>query len=291
MSSFCIKTNNELFIDYFIKNSKDYLFPSDFIVRKKKFKIYTNIFIHYKSNDVKRLHVILASFLTKCILKIYENELIEKIYLSNYFYFLDDEQKEIFKNINNIISSSNEKNRFDLIYFKVLEYLADSKNKFMILDGFIRFRLKDYIDILEYTIDISVNNYLVEKEYLKFINLLKEYVFSEESKTSIIHILYLNNISTLFDENFSLIENEIIEDESFSYLSNYNLTNNDYTLNTLLTLLPEKIVLHVPKAKDNLNLDNDDFIKTLNLIFDNKILICNNCEVCKFYLKNSFIKI
>lgn len=291
MSSFCIKTNNDSFINHFTNNAISYLDPSEFIVRKKKFKVYTNIFIHYKSKDTKKSQIIISSFLSKCIMDVFENKLLEKIYLSNYFYFLDDEQLEIFKNINSIISSSNKKNRFDLIYFQVLDYISDTDNKFMILDGFIRFRLKDYLDILEYTIDISVNNYLVEKEYLKFINLLKEYVSSEEEKVANIHMLYLNGSSTLFDENFNLIENTTIEDSSLSYLSKYDLSSNDYTLNTLLNLLPQKITIHIPETQDyNYLISKDDFLKTLKLIFENKICFCNNCDICKLYEKNSFIK-
>ena len=55
------------------------------------------------------------------------------------------------------------------------------------------------------------------------------------------------------------------------------LSSNDYALNTLLTLLPEKIYIHVI---DNVQ---DEFINTIKLIFDNRVYICNDCNLCKIY--------
>jgi len=289
MSSFCIKTNDELFIEYFISNYKDYLPTSEFTVRKKEFRIYTNIFIHYKNQNNKKAKIKIASYISKCIIDIYEKNILEKLYFFNYFYFLDSDKDIIFKNINKILIKSKKKNRFDLIYFKVLDFICDS-NKSMILDGFIRFRLRDYIEILEYTIDISVNNYIVEKEYLKFIKLLNEYVSSSIAQETNINLLYLNGNSTLFDENFVLIDNKINIDTDFIKESKIDFTANDYTLNTLLNILPKRITIHIPNNVND-KYSDDEFIKTLKLIFGERISFCSSCDICKFYLKNKYIKI
>ena len=54
-------------------------------------------------------------------------------------------------------------------------------------------------------------------------------------------------------------------------------SSNDYILNTLLTLLPKNIFIHL--------IDNykDEFINTLELIFEKRIHICTNCDICEFY--------
>ena len=61
------------------------------------------------------------------------------------------------------------------------------------------------------------------------------------------------------------------------YLSDISFSSNDYMLNSLLTLLPRKIYIHL--------IDNciDEFINTLNLIFEKRISICTNCNICNFY--------
>ena len=54
---------------------------------------------------------------------------------------------------------------------KIKEYL--DKNDELILDGFINFRLKDYMLEIEGLVDDAVDDFLMEKEYLEFIRLLR----------------------------------------------------------------------------------------------------------------------
>ena len=68
------------------------------------------------------------------------------------------------------------------------------------------------------------------------------------------------------------------------YLSDISFSSNDYALNSLLTLLPKKIYIHL--------IDNyvDEFIHTLGLIFESKIEICTDCNICKLYQNNKNIR-
>jgi len=52
-------------------------------------------------------------------------------------------------------------------------------------------------------------------------------------------------------------------------LSDISFSNNDYILNTLLSILPSKIIIHLQ------NNYIDEFINTLALIFENKVEIKN----------------
>ena len=60
------------------------------------------------------------------------------------------------------------------------------------------------------------------------------------------------------------------------YLSDISFSSNDYALNTLLTLLPRKIEIHLIGYED-------EFINTLKLIFGTKIFICTDCNICRTY--------
>ena len=68
------------------------------------------------------------------------------------------------------------------------------------------------------------------------------------------------------------------------YLSDVSFSNNDYILNTLLTLLPKHIYLHTVSTSANF-----DFVNTLKLIFENRITICTDCSICHLY-KNLKVK-
>ena len=107
----------------------------------------------------------------------------------------------------------------------------------------------------------------------------KMYINSHISNCELVHLIYTNENSILLDENKNVIN---IDDDIFKakYLSDITFSSNDYVLNTLLTLLPKKIHVHL--------IDNcvDEFIHTIGLIFENKVEVCTDCNICKIY-KNS----
>ena len=85
----------------------------------------------------------------------------------------------------------------------------------------------------------------------------------------------LTGESILLDENKNTISlNDNIFDAK--YLSDISFSSNDYALNALLTLLPQKIEIHLIGYED-------EFINTLKLIFGKRISICKDCNLCKTY--------
>ena len=56
-----------------------------------------------------------------------------------------------------------------------------------------------------------------------------------------------------------------------------SFSSNDFTLNSLLTLLPKKVYIHM------IDCYIDEFITTLQSIFENKVTICEDCSICNLY--------
>ena len=148
-------------------------------------------------------------------------------------------------------------------------------NKSLILDGFVKFRLKDYIRLLDSIVDLSVNKFVIDREYTEFIDLLKVYINSKEYGCDIVHLIYQNQESILLDEfkNVIQLDNDVLNSK---YLSDISFSSNDFALNSLLTLLPKVIYIHIVDVED-------EFINTLKLIFDNRVFICDDCNMCKMY--------
>ena len=206
----------------------------------------------------------------------FEPLLLKNILQYHYFYFEKWEKKQIEENCYHIIQTDDKENfkfRREEIWSPVFHYLSDEKS--MILEGFVRFRLPDYEETLEEIVDFAVNQFIIEKEYTEFINLLKVYIDSKEPQTKLVHLIYTNGESILLDENKNVI---VLDDYIFNaqYLSDISFSSNDFALNTLLTLLPKKIEVHLISRED-------EFIHTLKLIFSNRISICTDCNICKTY--------
>lgn len=220
--------------------------------------------------------VLLSDLLTDCILFFYEPVLIRRTLNFNYFYFDDFEKKLIEENCYEhiILEEQNTlKHRREEIWTCVLQYISNSKS--MVLDGFVNFRLEQYIKTLEEIVDLAVNQYVIEKEYTEFINLLRLYIDSKDCVSSMVHLIYTNGESILLNEQKQVIN---LEDNIFNakYLSDISFSSNDYALNALLTLLPKKIEIHIIGVED-------EFINTLKLIFGNRIFICKDCNLCRTY--------
>lgn len=275
MKSFCIKTNNTEIKNYLLKNLA-FIDLENIYYIDRQFKIYDNIIIHYTGQKENEFLNLFSELISNCILIFFEPLLIKRNINLNYFYFDDFEKKTIEQNCyNHIISNEDEnlKYRKNEILQTTFNYI--SENKSMILDGFVNFRLENYLNTIDDIVDYSVNKYVVEKEYTEFINLLKLYIDSKESEAKLVHLVYINGESILLDINRNIIS---LSDNIFNakYLSDISFSSNDYALNALLTLLPERIEIHIIGYED-------EFINTLKLIFGTRIFICRECNICRTY--------
>lgn len=281
VNSVCIKTNNLNIISHLLKTIEN-VSLSNIYLSQNHFKNYDNVIVHYRGDSIELFYSKLAESLADTVISCCEKKIIKKILNSNYFYFNDLEKKSIF----GIACASLEDtdntqfcDRSKALFIAFLKYIVC--NKSLVLDGFLNFRTKDYLLILDEVVDYSVNKFLIEREYNEFVNVLKSYIKSKASNTAFVHLIYKNQESTLLDENQNIIDtNDSIFETK--YLSDITFSSNDYALNSLLTLLPKKIYIHM------INSYEDEFINTLKLIFDNRIYICNDCNICKVYKENNF---
>ncbi|MCF0124426.1 MAG: putative sporulation protein YtxC [Clostridia bacterium] len=279
MKTLCVKTNNSNLLNYLLNELK-YTKLEDMCFSLNKFKHYNNIIIHYKGSNEDKFYEKISSILSSMVIDQLDYEILKDIITQNYFYFDKSEQDEIFSICFDIMTNGSYKsqnNKFDILYNSFFNYI--SQNKVIVLGGFITFRIKKYIEILDEIAGIAVNQYIVEKEYLEFISLLRLYINSTPSNFNLVHLIYSNSESILLDENkkIIMISNEI---QNTKYLGDISFSGNDYTLNSLLTLMPQKIYIHL------VDLHVDEFINTLKKIFENRITICTNCNICTLYKSN-----
>lgn len=208
-----------------------------------EFKIYKNIIVHYTGENPNVFYDKLSSILSDTIIKFYEKRLLRRILEYNYFYFNSLEKKEILNVAEDFLDEDfiSEEDNYLAIYSAVLNYI--SENKSLVLEGFVNFRLGNYMKNLDYIIDLSVNKYITDKEYLEFVNMLKLYISLTPSKTSLVHLVYLSGETVLLDKDKNIIP---LEDENLTakYLSDISFSSNDYALNCLLNLVPRKVIIH-----------------------------------------------
>lgn len=276
MKSLCVKTNNLDIINYLQKSFENINLENTYI-SIKQFNHFNNIIIHHTGNDYTKFNNYISNSITKAIIEYLEEQIIYNNILLNYFYFNTYEKKKILENTQNLLEEEkNSKQRYDYINNEVYKTLLSTHSIY--LQGFINFKLNNYIDFLNTQIDIAVNKFLIDKEYLEFVNILKLYIKSEaeNSKTEHLHLIYKDKVSIITDDNQNIISyNDNLR--KAKYISDISFSSNDLALNTLLNLLPKSITIHLVDGYP------DEFINTLKLIFGEKVKICEDCDICSIY--------
>lgn len=276
MKSLCIKTNDSDLLNYLLNEFKN-IELEDICFSENEFKIYKNIIIHYVGNDEPLFLSKVSSILCFLVIDELEENLLKRLILQNYFYFDSNERDKILAICFDIITDD-----FTDLFDKKFKILYDifynflSTHDSIVLNGFINFRLKNYLSFLDEIVNEAVNNFVIEKEYLEFISLLKLYINSQTSECEMVHIVFSSSESILLDENKNLI---VLVDDIFKakFLSDITFSSNDYILNSLLNLLPKKIYIHLIDGYI------DEFINMLQLVFENRINLCTDCNICKLY--------
>ena len=283
MKSICIKTNNNKIIDYLLTRFENISLNETYI-SVKEFAHYKNIILHYKDSNISLFINIISNILTKCIINFYEKNLINNFINLNYFYFNSLERNSIFNNTSEILNESDVlSKKYDLINNVLYQYFIN--NHSLYLNGFINFRLSNYINFINEKIDFAVNKFLIDKEYIEFVNILRLYISSESinSKIDHLHLIYKDKDSIIVNDNKEIIScNDNIA--KAKYISDISFSSNDLALNTLLNMLPKKITVHLTDGYF------DEFINTLKLIFGEKIIICQDCDICNMYKYKNIVK-
>lgn len=134
------------------------------------------------------------------------------------------------------------------------------------VDGFIRFRLQDYQRELLDLINQSADDFMIEKEYEDFINLLKYFVEIQQPRFPEVHLMASEGGMVLYDDKFKVLQREKARD----------IEGADAIVSTLVTAAPNNVTIHI----NNFSGD-DELVSTIQHIFDSRVRLCFGCEHCQ----------
>ncbi len=229
----------------------------------------TRCSIRVKAGDSLPIDTI-ADCLTLWIKQRYERIIMRNILYANTFGLTKEELLTVLKSAEQKISFTDKILFFSIIKNNVLDYLEESDTFF--IEGFVRFRLKEYFDYMETIVNAAIEDFCTEKEYEDFIGLVKEYIEMQRPVIGLLHIKEnANGEFSLYD----LRKTEIAvtyDEEADKLFYGGDMTNADRLISIVLFLAPKQIIWH---GKETL------IYQTLKQIFEDNITVCRGCELCE----------
>jgi putative sporulation protein YtxC len=220
----------------------------------------------------------ISSLISKFITCDLRDYLLQDLLRYNYFYFRKEEREEILslarRNLARGTLQQRQETFQEVIARKINDYLQGHDH--LNIEGFIIFRLPDYLKELKNTIDDAVEGYLTEKEYREFVRLLKYFLEIQQPKIDLIHLsVDEKGQFQIADQHFKKIDPREWEEfdlDDYDGESDYE----DILVSMLVSVAPRQIMLHqnvlprYPRAVD-----------TLRRIFGRRLYFCNNCVYCR----------
>lgn len=228
----------------------------------------------YNKADLEQFCDTLADY----IMKKYEKMLLYRTINHNFCYLNASEKKEVYRKAKQLKSTKEIAQDFEveqkrIIKEKLFEYIQQSNQ--MILDGFVTFRLKDYMQKLEDLVDSAVEEYMVQKEYNEFIELLRYFVDIQHPIYNIVHVMAnADRTYTLTDNHYYDITKECISD-FMKDVDAGELNYDDVLISSLISLAPRKIYMH-----NTQHINNKQFLETIKNVFGKRVIICEGCSMC-----------
>lgn len=225
----------------------------------------------------------LSVILSDVIINNYEAKLIKKIIKDFCLYLTDYEKVQIYELAGRIIKKEDsvddgvfyKQSRKTRIVKKIMNYLKTEN--IIIIDGFVKFRLNEYMKELYDIVEKAVEEYVTEKEYNEFIKLLRYFVEIQESKIDTIHVMPAKDGRyILLDNEKSMVNCECYDDIQPEIIGN-EINYDDILISNLITIAPKKIYIHNIQG-----FANKELIKTICNVFFDRTEICKNCEICGF---------
>ena len=204
-------------------------------------------------------------------------DLMRRLLRRNYGYFDSEEREQI---LEYACSEAPQPGLVRSLAHRLREYLEQSQA--LNLEGFLTFRMKDYVADLERSLDAAVDEFMLDREYREFVRLLRYFVDVQAPKIPVAHvILRENGLFELRGEEMEPLRGEFTADFHFeSEEGEINL--DDLLVSSLITAAPAEIVIHGPQAALEL-----PSVRTVRQVFGERMQTCTGCSACEAVNKSS----
>ena len=162
-----------------------------------------------------------------------------------------------------------------LLYVPILQEIK--KTGVFNIEGWIQFRTQKYQILLSDLLEQFVLDYSMKKEVVTFIKLMRDISILSVPLEEILHLIYnTEGLPQLYNKDMKNMTGFYIRQYCKDLLLDSTLTREDYILHILISISPKQLIIHQSaKAREQ------QFLKTLEIIFDENVAYCKGCLYCE----------
>ncbi|MFH5185885.1 sporulation protein YtxC [Paenibacillus sp. TAB 01] len=161
--------------------------------------------------------------------------------------------------------------------YKIAEaaYAYLQENTELNLDGFMRFRLRAYREELHELAEYAIDEFLMDQQYQEFISLLKYFVYIQEAKIPLAHLIHKGgNEFVLLNDRMEPIDTSGNDATLTVEMLERDINFEDVIVSTLISVSPQQIYIHTRDPEVQV-------IQTITQIFENRVQLCKYCRLCQ----------
>lgn len=223
--------------------------------------------------DESMAHVLSDLLQREAIYKVCKAYLKEREDLS-----IDEKREaiEIFK-VNHYLSRQDGSSyvTYYLVYVPILQELQE--NNGLHIEGWLNFRMQKYKILLQDLLEQFISDYTMKKEIVGFLKMMREVNILSLSLEDVLHLSYSPEGKVLLlNKNMKNVTALYIKRYCRELLVDSTLSREDLIMHILITVCPKELIVHQKE-----NAKEAQFLKTLEVVFDNNLKYCTGCAYCK----------
>ena len=163
-------------------------------------------------------------------------------------------------------------NRKTILVKQILNCLTQSA--VFDIEGFLKFRAQEYRNEVNKAVEYAIDEYVLEKEYLEFIQLLKHFVDSQRPRLECLHVgMTPQGKFHLYNSEGVKVTHHFLEDYQLDNI--HELGYEDLLVSALIAVAPRQITLHI--RYDGYK----DTLQTIRSVFGDRVCDCKGCSLCE----------
>lgn len=266
-----------------IKDMLDkYFFNSKVEIEEKDYEKRFDFIFYFgkkRSTDEIAFYDSLAKLIQEIIVNIYVKDVIKDRVIKICEEYTIKEKEEITKITHDILKDNNYYiNERAMIQKDIVNYLIE--NNSILIDGYMRFRLRQYLYLVDISIEKAIFEMETENEYKEFLGMLQYFVNIQESKLELVNVIIKDKDYFLLDMDDNILEDGFLDgvDEALYY---DEVSKADLLVSSLIVIAPKKLVIHIKENKE------EEVISIITEVFGDRVSICHGCEKCKLNNKKN----